>query len=454
MKSLKSFLAVFLVLAAPLSAQEVSQHTSPDGHQFSFYHMPNSDRLAISIAWKGGIANLPAGKENVANMAIDLMLNGGADGRSPDEIRSAFEAMDAGSHLYSDADAIRGFVVAPAKDLEKAAAIANSVLAKPTFDERWFKRFMRNAKKNVSENAKYNNSQAWNAVRHLTMGGHPLDQSGSWQPAANLETLTIEDVRTWHEQSFSSNDLVISAAGNGSAEQIGTSLDITLKGLPTRHKRADLAPLEMTYSGKTILIHRPNEEKSFMVIVGALPAAGDPDKLALLLGAGVLGQSEQSRLFKTVRGDVRSAYGFRAGIHAFTRSQDMLAMSGEVETGKLTETMDAVEAAYTSFQTGGIGFVEFPFAKRIMLKRIRENYLKPSTLAFVMTEAHFEGKTFKDAINLEQQGNDLGRGDANAVIAKHFPNFDQMLKVVVSPDANAIKADCVISDFSEAAKCM
>lgn len=454
MKYIGLAFSLTLAFCSPLIAQEVTHHTSADGHAFSFHHMPVSERLAISVAWKGGIANLPSGKENVANLAIDLMLNGGADGRSPDDIRAAFEAMDSGSHLYTDADAIRGFVVAPSKDLAKAAAIANSVLAKPTLDERWFKRFVRKAKSNTAENAAFNNSQAWNTIRSLTMGGHPLEQSWSWQPLQNLDALSIADVRKWYAESFSTNDLIISAAGNGTAEEIGRSLDITLKGLPSEHKRQDFEPLKMSYSGKTILIHRPGEEKSYMAIVGPLPAASDPANLALRLGAGVLGQSEQSRLFKAVRGEVRSAYGFGANIYAFTRAQDMLALSGEVETAKLAETLVAVEQSYSEFKSGGIGFVEFPFAKRIMLNRIRENFAKPSTIAFVMTEAHFEGKTITQAIALEDQADALGRSAANAAIAEHFPEFDQMLKVIVSPDANGIEADCVISDFSEAAQCM
>lgn len=448
-----ALLCMTLALGSSLWAQDVTQHTSPDGHRFSFTHMPDADRLAISVAWKGGFANLPRGKENVASLAIDLMLNGGADGRSPDDIRAAFEAMDSGSHLYSDADAIRGFVVAPAKDLQKAAAIANSVLSKPTLDERWFKRVLRKARSNTDETAALVGAQAWNTIRHVTMGDHPLEQAWSWQPLANLDTLTIEDLRNWYEQSFSVNDLVISAAGKGTAEEIAKGLDITLKGLPDQHQRQNFAPLEMRYSGKTILIHRPDEEKSYMAIVGPLPPAAHPDNLALQLAAGVLGQSEQSRLFKAVRGEVRSSYSFGARVYSFTRAQDMLALNGEVDTDKLAQTLAAVEEAYTTFKNEGIGFVEFPFAKRIMLKRIRDNFAKPSTIAFVMTEAVLQNKAIEEALALEAKGNAMGRGAANAAISAHFPDFDQMVKVVVSPDADAIKADCVIRDFSEASAC-
>jgi hypothetical protein len=70
-----------------------------------------------------------------------------------------------------------------------------------------------------------------------------------------------------------------------------------------------------------------------------------------------------------------------------------------------------------------------------------------------MTEAVLQGKTLKAAVNLEQQAAELGRSDVNALISHHFPDFDQMLKVIVSPDANAVEADCIISDFTEAASC-
>jgi len=453
LKLISAFLALAFAFSSAAAAQEVTHHTSPDGHEFSFYHMPDADRLAISIAWKGGIANLPQGKENVAALAIDLMLNGGADGQDPADIRAEFEALDAGSHLYTDSDAIRGFLVTPAKDAEKAADIANRVLVKPNLDERWFKRSIRKTKQNVAEKEKHNAIQAWHTIRRLTMQGHPLEQVWSVQPAGNLDAITVEDLRKWHSESFSANDLVISAAGNGSPEEIGLGLDLTLKGLPREHKRSDLPPLEMAYNGKTILIHRPEEEKSFMAIVGPLPEGAHPDKLALQLGTGVLGSSEQSRLFKAVRGELRAAYGFFAQIHPFTRAQDMLALSGEVEASKLRETLAKVEETYNEMKSGGIGFLEYPFAKRIMMKRIRENYKKPSTLAFVMTEAHFEGKTLEEVINLEAKADDMGRGEVNTAIKKHFPEFSQMIKVIVTPDAEAIEADCVITDFRQADQC-
>ena len=89
-----------------------------------------------------------------------------------------------------------------------------------------------------------------------------------------------------------------------------------------------------------------------------------------------------------------------------------------------------------------------------MLKLLRSNYEKPSTLAFVMTEAVLQGKTLEAAVNRETQASELGRSDVNAVISEHFPDFDRMLKVIVSPDENAVEADCIISDFTEAASCL
>ena len=50
MKFTAIILSIALTAANSLSAQEVTQHTSPDGHTFNFFHMPKSDRIAISVA--------------------------------------------------------------------------------------------------------------------------------------------------------------------------------------------------------------------------------------------------------------------------------------------------------------------------------------------------------------------------------------------------------------------
>ena len=49
---------------------------------------------------------------------------------------------------------------------------------------------------------------------------------------------------------------------------------------------------------------------------------------------------------------------------------------------------------------------------------------------------------------------DLGRTDTNKLISEVFPEYDQLLKVIVSPDDKAIDGACVISSIDDAEDCL
>jgi len=45
------------------------------------------------------------------------------------------------------------------------------------------------------------------------------------------------------------------------------------------------------------------------------------------------------------------------------------------------------------------------------------------------------------------------RGAINTFIAKTYPPFDDMLKIIVTPKADAITDACVITSYDEFSKC-
>jgi zinc protease len=426
---------------------------TPAGHSYSYHHMPQSSRAAVAISWRGGFAGVENGKENIAFFGPHMMTEGGADGTSPVDLVAEFEALDAGARLYSEDDSIRGFIVAPSADFPTAATIANKVLAKPTMDKRWLARFKRERKTLKAERQATVVGQAWHTLRQSVIGQHRLQQAWSWTSIPKMESISIDDIRDWHQTHLSSNDAIIAVAGNIAPDAAAAAIDTALQGLPSEHKRQNFNPITLTFNGKTILVHRPNAEKSYLLISGPLPPASHPNDLSHSLGVGVLGEGQHSRLFKTVRTEQRAAYGFAARKYAFTRVGDVLALEGEVETAKIPAVIAAVESAYKRFVESGIGPVEFPIAHRIMKKRTREATAKPSTIAYLMTESVMRNRPQTDAITLRTRVAALDRDGVNAAIKESFPAFDDMLRIVVSPDRDIVAADCIINDFREFDSC-
>lgn len=187
--------------------------------------------------------------------------------------------------------------------------------------------------------------------------------------------------------------------------------------------------------------------------MGNLPPHSAGNDLAVQLGVGVLGHGKQSRLFKTVRSGLRAAYGFGAGQFNMTRDHKLLHMSGEVETAKLQAALNETRSAYEKLRTGGVGVVEFPIAKRFYKQQLVEEFSKPESVAYLMMEYERNGLDINQVPDLLAAVGGLSRAEVNRVIREAFPVFDSLLKIVVTPDANAIEEACVITDIDDWASC-
>ena len=131
----------------------------------------------------------------------------------------------------------------------------------------------------------------------------------------------------------------------------------------------------------------------------------------------------------------------------------MLVMGGEVETAQIQQVVDEVERTYEKFRTVGIGPVEFPIARKFYRDRILDELQKPESVAYMLIEARLNGWERNYVTKLTERISGQGRESVNEQIATHFPAFDEMLTVVVTPEADVLAGACVVTDIDAWADC-
>jgi len=154
-----------------------------------------------------------------------------------------------------------------------------------------------------------------------------------------------------------------------------------------------------------------------------------------------------------VRSELRAAYGFGAGTWDMTRRQRVLHMSGEIETEKAQQVLDTVRSSYEKFHAKGVSFIEFPIARKFYVQQVREEMEKPSSIAYMMMDAKMNGFSEDYVPNLLGEIKAQKRTDVNSTIKQAFPEYDSMLKIIVTPDAEAIANACVITEFEQWEEC-
>lgn len=435
------------------NADTVQQLSTPAGHQFWYYPMPESERTAVAITWHSDLPDVTTGREATPRVGIELMLNGGAGNLAAEEIIADFEDLDAGSRLWVQPQEISGFVVSPVEHLNKASEIANLVLTQPNLEQKWFDREHKSLVDQAAERESVVFGLAWNLSREVILTDHAYKRFWSLLPLDGIKKIELNDVKNWHSNAFSTAAMSITVAGNADSDAVGASIDRVLDGMTDRKPAPMRVFPKPAIPGKTILLHKPDATKSAILIIGNLPSHTEGKDIPMQLGLGVLGYGKQSRLFKAVRSGLRAAYGFGAGTFDMTREHTIVHISGEVETAKLQEALNETNVTYEEFRQKGIGRLEFPIAKKFYLQRVREEISKPSSVAYMLMQAKLNESGTQHVPTLIAQIDEQKRSSVNAVISDSLPEFESMLKLIVTPDASAIKDACVITEIEQWQNC-
>lgn len=439
------------------SLPKTVQYTTPKGLSFRHIAIPKANKSAVSIVWRTDFAALKPGHEKGAAIGIQLMSNGGAGELSAAEIIADFEELDAGARIWANPREIRGFIVTPADGAVRAAQITNMVLRSPKMDERWLRRFKKQHLDSGKKQEGHSTNILWNTARKFMIGDHPYERYWRYGIVKGLENLTLDEVKAWWATSFSKNQLWVTSAGNLKPEKIGMLIDTALEGLPNlsdQDAASKIPPLPtLHFENKTILIHRPEIEKSRILVIGRFPNGMSREALALLLAEGVLGRGGQSRLFKAVRTQLRAAYRFGAKSWAFSPDQKILSIGGEVEGEKLAQALKVVETTYKAFRKDGITLVEFPVAKKFAADFIKGQFNKPENVAYMLMDDNIFDRGTNGTSNLLNDLSQLDRVEINDAIRKEFPAWDTMTKIILSPDPDILDADCIISGYQEVLQC-
>lgn len=457
MRSASVFIVAAIVTFAGLQTAsaklDVSEHTSPQGRPFHFVALPDTSRTAISVSWKTGIAAGPDMHEATARLGISLMQSGGADGIPSDELGAELEDLDARFRLWVRPGAIRSFIVAAPDDLRRTAEIANSVFAKPDLDERWLEREKRNLIRNTQARGETSNGRAWMLAREILLEDHPYKRFWSITPADAVRGIEIDQIRDWHAASFGTAGMTITAAGSAEPESVGAAIDAMLNGLPETDNRQPLAFDGPDIKPGTIVLERPDAQKSLILAFGKLPPRTPEASAAQAVTISALGSGQQSRLFRTMRTELRASYGFGAGTTYFTPEHRLLRMGGEVDTALLPQALEALRETYEDFRRNGVSEDEFPVVQNRLLRRFEPGNQRSAGIANWLLATRIFGWTVEDFETGETRVAALDQATVNDAVGNIYPPYDDLLTIVVTPDASAFEGACVIADITDWRQC-
>jgi zinc protease len=337
-------------LAPAAEAVAIKEVTSPGGISAWLVEDHSLPVVTIDLAFRGGAALDPAGKEGLASLATDLLDEGAGEldsnafhrkledlatqlsfGAGEDSTGVSMRTVTA--NLAPSADLLRLSLTAPRFDAAAVARVTNQVLASLAHDER--------QPRTIAD-------RHW---RKAEFGDHPYARrlEGTAKTIAGIDA---DDLRRFVRDRFAKDTLIVAVVGDIAPTALQALLDQTLGALPAHAAPASLPPLRVNPKGE-LLLARLNIPQSVVAFGQPGIKRDDPDWYAAYLVNNILGGGGFSaRLTEEVREKRGLAYSVYSALDPM-QSGGVIIGSVATENARVGQSIDIIRAEWKRMREDG-----------------------------------------------------------------------------------------------------
>lgn len=300
-----------------------------------------------------------------------LMLKDGGSGRmSSSELLSKVEALGANLNVRAEADATTFSLAVPSRHLDEALELLSSVITKPRFDDREFRKLKVRELERVLGRAKSSGAWAASMLLHrelyrLPTHLHPYASHDALPE--EIEKLSLRDCRAFYKQNYTSQNSLLLLAGDIDAEtakRSATRFFSAFRGdKPQALAFASPVPKERA---AIYVADRPGSSQSDIYLGLLGPERRDKAFTDLSVANQVLGGGVAGRLFLDVREKRSLAYSTRSTLGEVARGPSPLTIYAGTQTAKTGLAVKALLEHLDRISTEAPGDDEVDTAKRYL----------------------------------------------------------------------------------------
>ena len=293
---------------------------------------PALDLVSVRVVTPYGSASDPQGKAGLADLTAEMMEQGAGE-MDAFELALAAERIGADISVWSTRDIGVASIDTVSGSLEGALELLAEVLLRPRFDESEWERshslWLEDLKARAFEPA-----QVAGVVSNAVLFGreHPYGHPGSgW--LESVESLTLDDVRAFHESAWRLDQATIVVVGKVTASELTELVGKTFGEAVYLDTEAPAPPAPDAPEAnwpKLVIVHQPDKPQTVLRVIKPGPAASEPRAAAEMVDF-VLGGSFTSRLMANLREDKGYTYGASSGL-PYNRGVGRFAAGANVQT--------------------------------------------------------------------------------------------------------------------------
>lgn len=264
------------------------------------------------VSWRGSfLANPdPAAGDLLRQKLTVSLLDKGTEHRDRFELARVLEDCGAKLDLSSDGLYVEASGRALVDDLPRVMDVMAEMLRRPAFDPDEFEKARAQVAADVQRRMEKTGAQASAALtRRLFPDGHPNYRPAPEKTLERLQSLSLDDIRDYHDAHFGSTDWILAVVGDLEHEEVATVVAEAFEGwtshdAPSAYE-TDAAPQEV---GRSV-VPMPDKSNVDVRLGHAIPLRRDHDDYpALYVGNYILGGDFAARLMSTIRDEQGLTY--------------------------------------------------------------------------------------------------------------------------------------------------
>ena len=358
----KALIALVLVVVtgAPAAAVEVQRVVSPGGIEAWLVEDHSNPILSLDLAFHGGAALDPAGKEGLANMAASL-IDEGAGELDSQAFQGTLEDHSIRLRFNAGLDNFSGELLTLSEHRALAFKLLRLALTEARFDEEPVERIRAQILAGLARDAEDPDAIAGRTLRALFFPAHPYGRPGDGTPDS-VRAITAEDLRGFVARRIARDNLVVGVVGDITPDELATLLDETFAGLPASAEPVAIAETQPAGEGALVVVER-DQPQSVVTFGHAGIKRDDPDYYAAYVVNYVLGGGGfSSRLYE----EVREKRGLAYSVYAYLNPLDHAALvAGGVATqnARVATSLELIRAEWSRMAEAGPSATELEAAK-------------------------------------------------------------------------------------------
>jgi zinc protease len=290
---------------------------APTGPSRVAMRSPESRVVAIRIAFAGGSADDPAGKEGLTQLTADAMAEGGTQSLTYAELAARLYPLAASIDANVDRDETVFTATVPAAVLDRFYPLLRDVLLAPRFDAETFARLRARQVNQLTSGLRGSNDEELGkeALQALLYQGHPYGHPVQGTEHG-LAALAQEDLQAQYARVLCKDRVLVGVAG-GYPEGFDDTVAADLARLPACGERAKLPDPPERHGNQLLVVNKPGASATAISLGFTTPVVRSDvaEYPGILFATDALGLHRESsgRLFQ----ELREKRGLNYGDYAY-----------------------------------------------------------------------------------------------------------------------------------------